>query len=88
MHPTPDVNIETDRLAAQTFTNPSKQAKKSETARPYSYRQMANQPYSNAFISAIAETLNAADVPCVLWGHCLLQSHGVPTIIAVSFWDN
>lgn len=39
---------------------------------------------TDKFISSIAQALNAAEVPCVLWGHCLLRVHGVPTIVAVS----
>lgn len=33
---------------------------------------------SNVFVSSIAQTLNTAGIPCVLWGHYLLQAHGVP----------
>lgn len=41
---------------------------------------------SDEFVSSIAQALNAAEVPCVLWGHYLLSAHGVPTILAVSLW--
>jgi hypothetical protein len=34
-----------------------------------------------ALIVSIAIALDTAQIPCVLWGHCLLQVHGVPTII-------
>ncbi|KAJ4386112.1 hypothetical protein N0V93_009004 [Gnomoniopsis smithogilvyi] len=37
---------------------------------------------TDKFVSSIAQALNAAEVPCVLWGHCLLRVHGVPTIVA------
>ncbi|KAF2819319.1 hypothetical protein CC86DRAFT_244628, partial [Ophiobolus disseminans] len=36
------------------------------------------------FVSAVAQALNAAQVPCVLWGHYLLNVHGVPSIVAVN----
>lgn len=39
---------------------------------------------SNVFVSSIAQTLNTAGIPCVLWGHYLLQAHGVPTVVDVS----
>lgn len=39
---------------------------------------------SESFVAAISKTLQSADVPCVLWGHCLLNTHGVPSIVAVS----
>ncbi|KAF2278516.1 thioredoxin reductase [Westerdykella ornata] len=32
-------------------------------------------------VASFAESLNAADIPCVLWGHCLLNVHGVPSIV-------
>ncbi|KAK4038041.1 thioredoxin reductase [Parachaetomium inaequale] len=31
---------------------------------------------------SLATALNAAGIPCVLWGHCLLSAHGVPTYTA------
>ncbi|KAK0387332.1 hypothetical protein NLU13_5645 [Sarocladium strictum] len=31
---------------------------------------------------AVAQSINSAGVPCLLWGHCLLNVHGVPSIIA------
>jgi hypothetical protein len=34
--------------------------------------------------ASLAQLLNAAQVPCVLWGHVLLRIHGVPTIVGVS----
>ncbi|ERS97094.1 hypothetical protein HMPREF1624_06423 [Sporothrix schenckii ATCC 58251] len=34
-----------------------------------------------ALVASIAQALNAFGIPCVLWGHCLLQVHGVPTIL-------
>ena len=36
------------------------------------------------FVASLAQLLNAAQVPCVLWGHVLLRVHGVPTIVGVS----
>ncbi|KAH6631048.1 hypothetical protein B0J18DRAFT_422958 [Chaetomium sp. MPI-SDFR-AT-0129] len=36
---------------------------------------------SQSFVASIARALNTAGVPCVLWGHCLLGLHGVPSII-------
>ncbi|KAH7325661.1 hypothetical protein B0I35DRAFT_448810 [Stachybotrys elegans] len=33
------------------------------------------------FVASIARILNSAKVPCVIWGHCLLTLHGVPTIV-------
>ncbi|KAK9444696.1 thioredoxin reductase [Metarhizium brunneum] len=38
------------------------------------------------FVASLAQLLNTAQVPCVLWGHVLLRIHGVPTIVgAVDF---
>ncbi|KLU91866.1 hypothetical protein MAPG_10815 [Magnaporthiopsis poae ATCC 64411] len=37
---------------------------------------------SEEFVASIARALNKARVPCVLWGHYLLNVHGVPSIIA------
>lgn len=31
----------------------------------------------------VARALNGAQIPCVLWGHCLMILHGIPTIMAV-----
>ncbi|KAF2459310.1 hypothetical protein BDY21DRAFT_337917 [Lineolata rhizophorae] len=36
---------------------------------------------SQSFMASIARTLNSAQVACVLWGHPLLNVHGVPSII-------
>ncbi|KAK3312318.1 hypothetical protein B0H66DRAFT_525337 [Apodospora peruviana] len=33
-------------------------------------------------VTNMAQVLSAARVPCVLWGHCLLNVHGVPSIIS------
>lgn len=39
---------------------------------------------SDSFVASVALALNSAQVPCVLWGHYLLNVHGIPSIIAVS----
>lgn len=39
---------------------------------------------SELVVASIARALNAAQIPCVLWGHPLLIVHGVPTIISAS----
>lgn len=39
---------------------------------------------SESFVASIARALNSDQVPCVLWGHCLLNVHGVPSILGVS----
>ncbi|KAK4153531.1 thioredoxin reductase [Chaetomidium leptoderma] len=31
---------------------------------------------------SVARALNAADIPCVLWGHYLMSAHGIPTCTA------
>ncbi|KIX02794.1 uncharacterized protein Z518_08736 [Rhinocladiella mackenziei CBS 650.93] len=36
---------------------------------------------SESFVVSIARALNSNQVPCVLWGHYLLNVHGVPSII-------
>jgi len=36
---------------------------------------------SESFVASIGRTLNSAQIPCVLWGHYLLNVHGVPSII-------
>ena len=38
---------------------------------------------SQSFVASIACALNSAQVPCVLWGHYLLNVYGVPSIIGV-----
>jgi len=38
---------------------------------------------SESFVASIARALNSNQVPCVLWGHYLLNVHGVPSIIGV-----
>lgn len=43
---------------------------------------------SPSFVALIAYVLNSAQVPCVLWGHCLLNVHGVPSIVGVSPLDH
>ncbi|KAK4154604.1 hypothetical protein C8A00DRAFT_42673 [Chaetomidium leptoderma] len=30
---------------------------------------------------SLARALNAVQIPCVLWGHCLWSAHGVPTTV-------
>ncbi|KAK3371706.1 hypothetical protein B0T24DRAFT_706756 [Lasiosphaeria ovina] len=37
--------------------------------------------FSEAFVACIAQALRTAQVPNVLWGHCLLNVHGVPSVI-------
>ncbi len=39
---------------------------------------------SQLFVASLARALNRAQVPCILWGHCLLGLHGVPSIIGAS----
>lgn len=39
--------------------------------------------FSEAFVASFAFALNSAQIPCLLWGHCLLNVHGVPSAIAV-----
>ncbi|KAK2022836.1 hypothetical protein LX32DRAFT_513307, partial [Colletotrichum zoysiae] len=36
---------------------------------------------SEHLVASLASTLNVSKIPCVLWGHYLLQVHGVPSII-------
>ncbi|OHE96962.1 hypothetical protein CORC01_07747 [Colletotrichum orchidophilum] len=36
---------------------------------------------SESFVESIASALKASKIPCVLWGHCLLNVYGVPSII-------
>ncbi|XMA13753.1 hypothetical protein WAI453_006544 [Rhynchosporium graminicola] len=38
--------------------------------------------FSEAFVASIAFALNKAHIPCLLWGHYLLNVHGVPSAIA------
>ncbi|KAI7364568.1 hypothetical protein KC354_g5598 [Hortaea werneckii] len=37
--------------------------------------------FSETLITPVSTALQSADIPCVLWGHCLLDTHGVPSII-------
>ncbi|KAK5444191.1 hypothetical protein LTS15_010544 [Exophiala xenobiotica] len=37
--------------------------------------------HSESFVTSIAQALNSDQVPCVLWGHYLLNVHGIPSII-------
>lgn len=41
----------------------------------------------NAFVASVAQELNAAGVPRVWWGHYLLRTHGVATIVTVNLLD-
>ncbi|KAK4103821.1 hypothetical protein N658DRAFT_513887 [Parathielavia hyrcaniae] len=34
------------------------------------------------FAASLARSLNSAQIPCVLWGHCLLNVNGVSSIVA------
>ncbi|KZL64598.1 hypothetical protein CT0861_05999 [Colletotrichum tofieldiae] len=38
--------------------------------------------HSELFLASIASALNSSQIPCVLWGHCLLNVHGIPSIVA------
>ncbi|EFQ27239.1 hypothetical protein CGRA01v4_04295 [Colletotrichum graminicola] len=38
--------------------------------------------HSEQFVASIASALNSCQIPCVLWGHCLLRVHGIPSIVA------
>ncbi|WYZ45776.1 hypothetical protein EsH8_IX_000001 [Colletotrichum jinshuiense] len=38
--------------------------------------------HSEQFVASIAGALNSSQIPCILWGHCLLNVHGIPSIIA------
>jgi hypothetical protein len=38
---------------------------------------------SETFVESISQALNSNQVPCVLWGHYLLNVHGIPSIINV-----
>ncbi|KAI0378371.1 hypothetical protein F5Y04DRAFT_148847 [Hypomontagnella monticulosa] len=42
---------------------------------------MADPPRWESRIASIAQCINSAEVPCVLWGHSLLNLHGVPSIL-------
>ncbi|KAI7250280.1 hypothetical protein KC343_g5760 [Hortaea werneckii] len=37
--------------------------------------------FSETLITPVSTALQSADIPYVLWGHCLLNTHGVPSII-------
>jgi hypothetical protein len=43
---------------------------------------------SETFVASIAAALNSDRIPCVLWGHYLLNIHGVPSIIVVGCLDH
>jgi hypothetical protein len=38
---------------------------------------------ADSFVASISRALSLDQVPCVLWGHYLLDVHGVPSIIGV-----
>ncbi|KAK1976402.1 hypothetical protein LZ30DRAFT_753506 [Colletotrichum cereale] len=38
---------------------------------------------SETLVASLASALNASKIPCVLWGHYLLNVHGAPSIIGV-----
>ncbi|KAJ6445426.1 NAD dependent epimerase/dehydratase [Purpureocillium lavendulum] len=44
-------------------------------------RRLNTFTLSESFVAGVAHALNSAQVSCVLWGHCLLRVHGVPTIV-------
>ncbi|KAI7514451.1 hypothetical protein KC347_g603 [Hortaea werneckii] len=37
--------------------------------------------FSETLITPVSTALQSAGIPCVVWGHCLLNAHGVPSII-------
>ncbi|KAH0593112.1 hypothetical protein MHUMG1_09114 [Metarhizium humberi] len=37
---------------------------------------------SESLVASLAETLDAAGAPCILWGQFLLNVHGIPSTIA------
>lgn len=47
-------------------------------------KNMGQSCITEDFVASLAQLLNTAQVPCVLWGHVLLRTHGVPTIVGVS----
>jgi hypothetical protein len=47
-------------------------------------KNMRQSCITEDFVPSLAQLLNTAQVPCVLWGHVLLRTHGVPTIVGVS----
>lgn len=46
-------------------------------------KNMSNLDLSESLVASLARALNSDQVPCVLWGHYLLNVHGVPSIIGV-----
>lgn len=38
---------------------------------------------SESLVASLAETLDAAGAPCILWGQFLLNVHGIPSTIGV-----
>ncbi|KZL84933.1 thioredoxin reductase [Colletotrichum incanum] len=40
--------------------------------------------HSELFVASIASALNSSQIPCVLWSHCLLNVHGIPSMVAKS----
>jgi hypothetical protein len=39
---------------------------------------------AEVLVESVARGLNSAGIPCVLWGHFLMHTHGIPTFIFVS----
>lgn len=45
------------------------------------HRDNMADPWGASYIASIAQCLNSVGIPCILWGHCLLNLHGIPSII-------
>lgn len=43
------------------------------------------EAYSDRFVAFIARSLNASEIPCILWGDCLMTLYGIDKDINVSF---
>lgn len=39
------------------------------------------------FVASVAQTLNSNQIPCILWGHYLLNIHGIPSALAVCIYE-
>jgi len=56
-------------------------------SRPAFWHKMQGVTRATCAVSS-ARVLGGAHVPCVLWGHCSLIVHDVPTIVSVRRWTS
>lgn len=68
-------------LLQRSKTIPFANRPRIQTTQRYTAKMIMMEQFSDS----LATALNAAGIPCVLWGHYLWQVHGIPTFVPVCF---